>query len=425
MPHNIQTYSKFAATMATASSSSQTVNGVNPSSRVAAIGPSVPKATPKIKKNRKPPATSEGKTPRGVKRKRTPTSKVAKRTPSTNLPQNLPNSECDQSQGLPMITSPLDIDLLNNTAMTSINALLSQEAAGIVKIAAKVTGKSGKKSKSASKRRSKTKDDSAGSHLADTVVEGAAETKTRKKKKPVVTIEDRYPNRIVNPLLRLPRYPGPKGSGINPSLPPELIPNAGELWNIIQLYFPEPDTFPISYLAQILGFEVPLTRPESGFNSFDPQTVPLRFKQHVSKDPWLTVPQEGTFAELVWKRNRRKRNSSIQNGGVVIPTTLDRGHDISSLVGEDDELDYIDPMWKKIVDQFRGYDETFFSLDPRLGQPLTISNDCIKFAQEHGILSHDIIFRFAAIGDELLLSEIAKVRTRTDLNNGLFHPFCH
>jgi hypothetical protein len=325
-----------------------------------------------------------------------------------------------------MIISPLEMNLLNNTVMTSVSDSLSQEDAGIVKIAAQVMGKSGKKSKSASKRRSKTKDDSDDRHLADTVLEGAAETKTRKKKKPVVTIEDRYPNRMVNPLLRPPRYPGPKGRGINSSLPPELIPNAGELWNMIQLYFPEPDTFPISYLAQILGFEVPLTRPESGLNSFDPQTVPLRLKQDLSKDPWLIVPQEGTFAELVWNRNHQKISSSLLNEGVVVaPATLDSEHEISSLVGEDDELDYIDPMWMKIVDQFRGYDETSFSLDPRLGQPLTISNDCIKFAQEHGILSHDIIFRFAAIGDEMLLSEIAKVRTRTDYNKGLFYPCCH
>ena len=77
------------------------------------------------------------------------------------------------------------------------------------------------------------------------------------EKKPKVVLKDRDPNRIVNPLLETPQYP-PLPKGVMPgSLPVPMIPNGAELWNICNIYFAKADTFPISYYARILGFDVP------------------------------------------------------------------------------------------------------------------------------------------------------------------------
>merc|ERR1712151_933685 len=67
-------------------------------------------------------------------------------------------------------------------------------------------------------------------------------------------INDPRPTRIVNPLLEMPPYPISVRGG---SVPIDDIPNAAEIWNIMELYFTDPDTYPLEYWARLLGFILP------------------------------------------------------------------------------------------------------------------------------------------------------------------------
>ena len=255
--------------------------------------------------------------------------------------------------------------------------------------------------------------------------------------RPNVTIVDSNPNRITNPLLSVPLYPrgvtGPNGTSTAPGrssivtaarvagmmggdassstgaaagkggdiiggpmasgaaaamavkgvsvgaagLPfrPDLIPHGGEMWGVMELYDPKVvDTFPLSYLARLLGFDVPHSVPESDvaataendlaalfagtemetvleavmaakgksterseikpFQKFDPSTVKLMKSRD---DIWMKVPELGQFVSMIRSKKRRR---------------IDGLNDTSTKNGEDDDffdLDVIDPMWRAIL----------------------------------------------------------------------------
>ena len=259
--------------------------------------------------------------------------------------------------------------------------------------------------------------------------------------RPNVTIVDSNPSRITNPLLSVPLYPrgvtGPNGTSTAPGrssivaaarvagmmggdassstgtaagkggniiggpmasgaaaamgvegvsvgaagLPfrPDLIPHGGEMWGVMELYDPKiVDTFPLSYLARLLGFDVPHSVPETDvaataekdvaalfagsemetvveavmtvakrtegksterseikpFQKFDPSTVKLMKSKD---DIWMSVPELGQFASMI-RSNKRRR--------------IDGPNDTSTKNDVDDDffdLDVIDPMWRAIL----------------------------------------------------------------------------
>lgn len=162
---------------------------------------------------------------------------------------------------------------------------------------------------------------------------------------------------------------------------PDLIPHGGEMWSVMELYDPKiVDTFPLSYLARLLGFDVPHSVPESDlaataesdvaalfagtemeavveavtavaktkegksietaeikpFQKFDPATV--KFMRN-KDDIWMTVPKLGQFASII-RSNKRQRL-----GGATGPTALEEDGD-----GDDFfDMDIIDPIWKAIL----------------------------------------------------------------------------
>ena len=162
---------------------------------------------------------------------------------------------------------------------------------------------------------------------------------------------------------------------------PDLIPHGGEMWSVMELYDPKiVDTFPLSYLARLLGFDVPHSVPESDvaataesdvaalfagtemeavveavtavaktkegksieraeikpFQKFDPANVKLMKNKD---DIWMTVPKLGQFASII-RSNKRQRL-----GGATGPTALEEDGD-----GDDFfDLDIIDPIWKAIL----------------------------------------------------------------------------
>lgn len=88
------------------------------------------------------------------------------------------------------------------------------------------------------------------------------------KKKPVAsfTVVDNEPNRVVNPLCDIPRVGGPSHQQDAASVCETFV------WS--DLIFGKPDTFPLSYYARLLGFQVD-SAPDDNYVALDPATIPL------------------------------------------------------------------------------------------------------------------------------------------------------
>eukprot|EP00986_Skeletonema_menzelii_P009435 scaffold4301_cov144-Skeletonema_menzelii.AAC.2 len=190
---------------------------------------------------------------------------------------------------------------------------------------------------------------------------------------------DANPNRLCNPLLRLPQFP----DGLDP--PIEEIPQGGELWNLADLHWAEPDTYPISYLARLLGFDVPEEGIDQPFaENFDPMSVKM---MKDDTDPWACVPNRGSFIDHVWK------NADTHEGA-------GRNDDL--------KLSYCDPLWANIINSYRGFNESDFK-DAGKGFTDDLLPDCLEFALERGVLSKEkgVSFRFGNPTDVDLLQPLA------------------
>ena len=175
---------------------------------------------------------------------------------------------------------------------------------------------------------------------------------------------------------------GKKGNGeMDRSLDTGRIP-VGEFMNSASLVFHRPDTYPLSFLARLLGFDVDIPdcnnllcfmtnnqtqlQPNEGGDANlststtqessshmksvlpcfptplpDPQTIPLR------KDTvFLKIPAEGKFFQQQ-KLIRRLRNH--QSGSNVPP--LNQKSNLLALRDVDDQqtLDYVDPVYKNFL----------------------------------------------------------------------------
>ncbi len=193
---------------------------------------------------------------------------------------------------------------------------------------------------------------------------------------------DTNPTRLCNPLLRLPQFPD------GPDPPIEEIPQGGELWNLADLHYYDPDTYPISYLARLLGFDVPEMGNDVPFaENFDPMTVKL-MKDGPDSDPWAFIPNRGQFSESIRKRDEE---NCAENGKA-----------------DDLKLSYCDPLWANIISSYRGFNEKDFK-DAGKGFSDDLLPDCFNFAIERGIVSKEkgISFRFGTPEDEALLQPLA------------------
>ena len=188
----------------------------------------------------------------------------------------------------------------------------------------------------------------------------------------------------------------------------------------MDLYFPQPGSFPISTVASILGFDVSPTPPsitkpsklssnseqnnkniEKYFvgagKGFDPNTVPLKIlaveKNGRSKDPFQHIPPLGNFSQI-WRSRRRqqgKQDDKVSDG--------------------DDLLDYIDSSWSRILDQFSNVnakDTLKLATDMAQLQSYILSSDLIEEACSFKLISRGVKFRFAEIGDENKLFDFNK-----------------
>eukprot|EP00934_Nitzschia_sp_Nitz4_P000149 Nitzschia sp. Nitz4//scaffold25_size161228//71935//80159//NITZ4_002431-RA/size161228-augustus-gene-0.113-mRNA-1//1//CDS//3329544589//149//frame0 len=109
-----------------------------------------------------------------------------------------------------------------------------------------------------------------------------------KRKHAVRIVSDEAPDRIVNPLLEIPRTPS------EPT-------HSAELLAISELVFHPPDTYPLSYLARLLGFQVPVPDLDAAEHS-DTYHFPTPFpdvsslvfgERSPEHDVFFQVPQAG------------------------------------------------------------------------------------------------------------------------------------
>lgn len=224
---------------------------------------------------------------------------------------------------------------------------------------------------------------------------------TPKVKSHVIRGDD-MPQRISNPLLALPVYP----RGHDPAL--EDIPTGGELWNMANLHFCDPDTFPISYLGRVLGFDI----PECGAGQPFGQSLDVDKLSTVNEkeDPWMEVPEVGHFVDQIWKKTFHNKNTGS---------------------GDDAVLSYMDPLYANILQTYRGYNGTDF-VDAGKGYSEYLSPLILEFAKEKGIVNNnDVSFRMAMSDDEKALLALeakcqSKLASKIDLATFLKTPgkFC-
>lgn len=207
-------------------------------------------------------------------------------------------------------------------------------------------------------------------------------------------ITDNNPKRkCTNPLLSLPYFPP------GPDPPLEEIPQGGELWAMTDIHFAEPDTFPLSYTARVLGLDV---GSESGVGvGFAEKILDVEKdlkKMEEESDIFETVQNGGPFAERVWKRADRK-GVSVSGSGVKMENL--------------DLCNFHDPMWLHLLATFRGLNDFDFNDAPGKGSPIILSPYCIKFAQERGMLQekNDMTFHVGGLDDvqslQALVAEVS------------------
>ena len=178
------------------------------------------------------------------------------------------------------------------------------------------------------------------------------------------TIADNSPNRTSNPLLEIAKYPQTSTNGI--------LPHGTEFWKLISLYYPRPDTFPISYYARILGFDLPITADKPGvFSKFNPKMLP--FKEGCEA---MNVPRLGRFSPYLSAGSNRNEVN-----------------------------DFIAPKWKSFL-QYKpsNHPQSLCVKD------FFASQECIKYGKEVCLLGDEIEFRLAETGDAETLFHFNAVR---------------
>ena len=203
----------------------------------------------------------------------------------------------------------------------------------------------------------------------------------RLAKRANISIDDQSPNRTTNPLLEIAKYPQTSAN--------ETLPHGTEFWKMISIYFPKSNTFPVSYFARILGFDVPAIAQITGPTSkkFDPKIMTLKRASEA-----MTVPRLGNFAPYL-----------LDDSKVSLP------YDDNVVRNMNEVLDYVDPMWKAIQKQYRGYNEQMFKAATEMNHTNIISEECIKYATRLGLLGDEMNFRAAEASDAKTLFQINTV----------------
>ena len=184
---------------------------------------------------------------------------------------------------------------------------------------------------------------------------------------PIAAILDEFPDRLVNPLLELPQ----------PFVVSERVLPVSEYLKMMEIYFPEPDTFPLAYSAKLLGIHLPDSNDTN------------KGKKRAKNDPWMQIPQLGKYGTL-------------------------EGIDIDGSQREN-IFDYVDPIWSSILNVYRGYRDEYLKQASEMNKPFYFSEDCISIAKDLGILGERITFKVATLEDVPKLCALAEVSVQSHI----------
>jgi len=227
------------------------------------------------------------------------------------------------------------------------------------------SGVTGKKGSANNKSPEKPEEDGSGSKKTH-----ATSTGSGGGHGPIVFLQDQRPERLVNPLLEI-----PQGSMVgDPTLP------VSEYLKLMEVYFPEPDTFPLSYYAKLLGLELP------------PASDKKSKKKQSATDEWTKVPSLGKYAKVP----TRLCNDTLE---------------IADIDGSrrDRDFDNVDPTWTGILNDYRGYRDDYLKAASEMNKPCILSEECLLLAKEMEIIGDHVHFSVAVPDDVPLLSALNQV----------------
>ena len=189
-------------------------------------------------------------------------------------------------------------------------------------------------------------------------------------------VDDWNENRVVNPLLRLPQYPD--------GAPSHEVPQGGELWKIADLICHAPDTYPVSYLARLLGFDVPESSVRQQFgSSLDASTLPLKVRDGL-----------------------KSSDTSCSYYDQVISRDIQQEIAYESTHGDHDQLlSHLDPLWTSILTTNIGQDDVFKDATGKAYVD-ELSQLCLDLAKERNLLG-SLRFRYATESDWPALHSIS------------------
>ena len=167
---------------------------------------------------------------------------------------------------------------------------------------------------------------------------GANGSSSHSNNLPTVTIRsDADPNRLVNPLIEpLPLTGAATSMGLTAREVASTAVQAGELQVVPEIVHHRPDTYPISYLARLLGFDVPVADESTPF------PTPL---------PDISTLSLATAAN-------KKQSTSSHSTNDEKPASVAKQKICQPLGDLDDQytLDHIDPVFKSLLQE--GYERS-------------------------------------------------------------------
>ena len=190
-----------------------------------------------------------------------------------------------------------------------------------------------------------------------------------------MNIQDNHPDRLTNPLLEIPQG---SMSG-DPTL------SVSEFLKMMEIYLPEPDTFPLSYYAKVLGLDVAVTKDGK-------ISVERNGEQKSQNDDWHHIPKLGTYG----REKSRLKNESLAS----IDEDGSRGNR---------DLDYIDPTWSAILNEYNGTRDDNMKHATDMNKPHHLSEACISLAKKLNITNMDTCFRIASTNDLNSIGAISEV----------------
>jgi hypothetical protein len=236
--------------------------------------------------------------------------------------------------------------------------------------------------KSIQKKKIKLKKKS--SSLSEMLDKAVSEDLPKESDRVTVTILDSNPDRIVNPLIEV-----PQGSTTGE---PNLL--VSEFVRLLPIFFPEPDTFPLSYYAKLLGFSL---REDL---SLEEQKGKWQIEDELRKtDAWFNIPPLGKFGRIFKETNFNPTLNYVDKMGERC----------------EKHLDYVDPVWLELLNDHTSYRDGLTKAAVEMKECRVISKDCVSLAKSLGLVDGNITFRIGGIEDAVALSSFSQVRSLNDL----------